>query len=225
MRKLSLLLIAIIFTLVGCSKEESVRSIKKDGPNIKGIVQEVNDKSFRIQSLNRDYKGNVVVIRKVELKNGDIEFKEGDTIAVYYDKVEKGNPSVINKVYALEMIEKGEGQFIPAVVDEEGRVNNSNIDFYKFPMLTIKTNNKEVKLSEKNSAMIHDIIHNTPWEDGLAENHKVEYEIIEDGEVIATFNSKTNVLEDEQNEMYVKLHDGISELLLNSIKEDSTEGR
>lgn len=213
----------MVFILVGCSKEPTVRSVKKDGPSIKGIVQDVDDKTFKIQSLDRAYPGNIVVVRRVELKNGNIEFKKGDTIEVYYDNIQKGPPAVISKVYALEMIEKGEGQFIPAAVDEEGNVDNSNIDFYKFPMLSIIDGDKEFELSEKNSAMIHDIIHNAPWEDGLIKEHKIEYEIVEDRETIVTFNSKTNMLEDVQNEMFAELHDGISDLLLKAIKENKKD--
>lgn len=225
MRKLSILLITIALVLVGCSEKKTVSSVKKDGPNIRGIVQEINDKTFKIQSIDRAQQGNVVVTNKVELKKGDADFNLGDTITVYYDKLEKGTPAIINKVYAIEINKKSEGQFIPAVVDEEGKVDNSNLDFYSFPDLVIVKGDKTFELSKENSAMIHDIIHNIPWENGIIENHKDEYKIMDDVEVVATFDSKTNILEDSQNEVNVKLHDSIAELLLKSIEEDNPEGR
>lgn len=220
MRKLSILFIIITLVLVGCSNKKTVSSIKKDGPNVRGIVQDINDKTFTIQSLDRSHYGNIVVTNKVELKKGQLEFDLGDTITVYYDKLEKGTPAVISKVYAIEMNKEAEGQFIPANVDEEGKVDTSNIDFYTFPELTVIHGNDSHELSENNSALIHDIIYNVPWENGLMDNHDSEYKIMDGVELIATFDSKSNTLEDEENQVSIKLHDSIAELLLNAIKQD-----
>lgn len=105
----------------------------------------------------------------------------------------------------------------------KGTKNSENktkkTEFYNYPLLTLNIveTNETVKLDERQSAFIHDIINTLKWESGAQKDFKAEYVIIQDGETLFEFNSETHFLNDVKNDIKIELHEGISDALKNMI--------
>lgn len=217
MRKLSvsiLLLTVIMLVLSACSKKEETPEQKFEGKSsIKGVVEVVEAETLLIESRERIHSGKIIVSKKTKEQEEELEFGVGDIITVYYDgNIAESDPAQINTVYGFEINKKAEYYQGPEKEKKEG-LGFDDIDYYEMPLLTSVHNGKTRELTKDQSALIHDLINGLKWDKGAKDNFKADYTIMENEEILVEFDSKTHTLNDTKNDISIKLYEGLSETL------------
>lgn len=215
-----LFLIVVMLALAGCSKEQTLKEIFNDETSIRGVIKEVESDTILMESRERTHSGDIRISRRTKNEKGQIDFGVGDKITVYYDgNIAESDPAQINTVFAFKMDEKAE--VILEEVDEtaeipevdEGKIGFDDEDYYSMPILTSVKGDESTELTEAQSAFTHEIINSVEWDKGAKENFKSEYMIMDDLEVVVSFNSESHILNDTENDISVELYKGLSEAL------------
>lgn len=213
MRKF-VLMIAVALLIVGCSPDKDEKGETSNEATIRGVIQEINPDTILMLSKDRIHSGQVQVSKRVE-KNEKIleDLNVGDEILVHYDGyISESDPAQINGVEKIEISKKAELSEDEEVVIEED-------DYYSMPRLTVIIGSESRELTERQSALIHDLINNIEWDRGVKDDSEDDYTVMDNMDVLFTFNSKTNVLNDSKNDISVKLQDSLS-ILLKEVLDD-----
>lgn len=213
MRKF-VLMIAVALLIVGCSPDKDEKSETSNEATIRGVIQEINPDTILMLSKDRIHSGQVQVSKRVE-KNEKIleDLNVGDEILVHYDGyISESDPAQINGVEKIEISTKAE-------LSEDGEVVIEEDDYYSMPRLTVIIGSESRELTERQSALVHDLINNIEWDRGVKDDSEDDYTVMDNMDVLFTFNSKTNVLNDRKNDISVKLEDSLS-ILLKEVLDD-----
>lgn len=213
MRKF-VLMIAVALLIVGCSPDKDEKSETSNEATIRGVIQEINPDTILMLSKDRIHSGQVQVSKRVE-KNEKIleDINVGDEMLVHYDGyISESDPAQINGVEKIEIITKAE-------LSEDGEVVIEEDDYYSMPRLTVIIGSESRELTERQSALVHDLINNIEWDRGVKDDSEDDYTVMDNMDVLFTFNSKTNVLNDRKNDISVKLQDSLS-ILLKEVLDD-----
>lgn len=213
MRKF-VLMIAVALLIVGCSPDKDEKSETSNEATIRGVIQEINPDTILMLSKDRIHSGQVQVSKRVE-KNEKIleDLNVGDEILVHYDGyISESDPAQINGVEKIEISTKAE-------LSEDGEVVIEEDDYYSMPRLTVIIGSESRELTERQSALVHDLINNIEWDRGVKDDSEDDYTVMDNMDVLFTFNSKTNVLNDRKNDISVKLQDSLS-ILLKEVLDD-----
>lgn len=207
MRKF-VLMIAVALLIVGCSPDKDEKGETSNEATIRGVIQEINPDTILMLSKDRIHSGQVQVSKRVE-KNEKIleDLNVGDEILVHYDGyISESDPAQVNGVEKIEISKKAE-------LPEDGEVVIEEDDYYSMPRLTVIIGSETRELTERQSALVHDLINNIEWDRGVKDDSEDDYTVMDNMDVLFTFNSKTNVLNDRKNDISVKLEDSLSTLL------------
>lgn len=213
MRKF-VLMIAVALLIIGCSPDKDEKGETSNEATIRGVIQEINPDTILMLSKDRIHSGQVQVSKRVE-KNEKIleDLNVGDEILVHYDGyISESDPAQINGVEKIEISKKAELSEDEEVVIEED-------DYYSMPRLTVIIGSESRELTERQSALVHDLINNIEWDRGVKDDSEDDYTVMDNMDVLFTFNSKTNVLNDSKNDISVKLQDSLS-ILLKEVLDD-----
>lgn len=213
MRKF-VLMIAVALLIIGCSPDKDEKGETSNEATIRGVIQEINPDTILMLSKDRIHSGQVQVSKRVE-KNEKIleDLNVGDEILVHYDGyISESDPAQINGVEKIEISKKAELSEDEEVVIEED-------DYYSMPRLTVIIGSESRELTERQSALVHDLINNIEWDRGVKDDSEDDYTVMDNMDVLFTFNSKTNVLNDRKNDISVKLEDSLS-ILLKEVLDD-----
>lgn len=214
MRKFVLMIAVALLIIGGCSPDKDKKGETSNEATIRGVIQEVNSDTILMLSKDRIHSGQVQVSKRVE-KNEKVlkDLNVGDEILVYYDGyISESDPAQINGVEKIEISKKAE-------LSEDGEVVIEEDDYYSMPRLTVIVGSESRELTERQSALVHDLINNIEWDRGVKDDSEDDYTVIDNMEVLFTFNSKTNVLNDRKNDISVKLEDPLS-ILLKEVLDD-----
>lgn len=213
MRKF-VLMIAVALLIVGCSPDKDEKGETSNEATIRGVIQEINPDTILMLSKDRIHSGHVQVSKRVE-KNERIlkDLNVGDEILVHYDGyISESDPAQINGVEKIEISKEAE-------LSEDGEVVIEEDDYYSMSRLTVIIGSESRELTERQSALVHDLINNIEWDRGVKDDSEDDYTVMDNMEVLFTFNSKTNVLNDRKNDISVKLQDSLS-ILLKEVLDD-----
>lgn len=213
MRKF-VLMIAVALLIIGCSPDKDEKGETSNEATIRGVIQEINPDTILMLSKDRIHSGQVQVSQRVE-KNEKIleDLNVGDEILVHYDGyISESDPAQINGVEKIEVSKKAE-------LLEDGEVVIEEDDYYSMPRLTVIIGSESRELTERQSALVHDLINNIEWDRGVKDDSEDDYTVMDNMDVLFTFNSKTNVLNDSKNDISVKLEDSLS-ILLKEVLDD-----
>lgn len=217
MKKLSSIMSLIMITvivLVGCSKEELVEDVSDNKSNVRGVVKEVNEESILIESKDRIHTGDIMVSLLTEREDNLTEFDVGDIIVVYYDGlIAESYPAQISNVHLIALESKAEFSADINDNEEEESAANNDVDYYNMPVLSSNNNGESRELTKDQSAFVHDLISSVEWDKGSKKQFKGDYEILEKSDVLITFDSKSNILNDTKNDISVVLQESMSETL------------
>lgn len=208
MRKFVILMIAVTLLITGCSSDKDEKGETPNEATIRGVIQELNPDTILMLSKDRIHSGQVQVSQRVE-KNEKIleDLNVGDEILVHYDGyISESDPAQINGVEKIEVSKKAELSEDEELVIEED-------DYYSMPRLTVIIGSESHELTESQSALVHDLINNIEWDRGVKDDSEYDYTVMDNMDVLFTFNSKTNVLNDSKNNISVRLQDSLSTLL------------
>lgn len=98
MKKQIIYTLVLLFLISGCAR--NMNDIIQNEPKILGIVEEVRDNSFLLDSDGSKY----VVSLDVENSDSYLNVAVGDEVYVYYDgNVQETYPMQINNVYAISL--------------------------------------------------------------------------------------------------------------------------
>lgn len=180
---------------------------KAELESVLGVVVEVSEESefITVQSKQRNVLGPIISVKKVN-GNKDFEFFEGDLVRLYYS-VSNGsfdNFSILDLEYA-ELI---------------GYNKEDKIDYYKYPILTVSSGGKTIKLSEKNSALTHDLINKFSWTTERIEGFKADHQVMNDDEMEFEFDSKKGILYDPNYKIWVQFDEYFSSVLKSALKNE-----
>lgn len=222
-KKLSLLIMLVaILILSACSKSDS-EVIKENDKSIRGIVKSVEGDTFKIDSQDRIKQGEIIITKRAELDSSASDYEVGDTVNIHYEKIEGDRPAVINKVYLIEIIKKADDKSpkVPnseVVIPNESELENEspwnqNIDYDSLEMITVENDGESLKLNEKHSQLIQQILHDNEWKEGEIKNFKGDFIILEGESQIGILNSESGVIYDIENEFHTELYPGTLELM------------
>lgn len=95
----------------------------------------------------------------------------------------------------------------------------NSIVYYNMPELSVKGPKSTRKMSKNEYALVYDLIDNIDnWEkDEKGKNINPDFIIKDGNNTIAEFNSKTKMLKDTRNDIYIKLHKDLSKVLLEAL--------
>lgn len=215
MRKFVILMIAVTLLITGCSSDKDEKGETTNEATIRGVIQELNPDTILMLSKDRIHSGQVQVSQRVE-KNEKIlkDLNVGDEILVHYDGyISESDPAQINGVKKIEISKKAELSEDEELVIEED-------DYYSMPRLTVIIGSESRELTKRQSALVHDLINNIEWDRGVKDDSEYDYTVMDNMDVLFTFNSKTNVLNDSKNNISVRLQDSLSTLLKEVLEDE-----
>lgn len=180
---------------------------KAELDSLLAVVVQASESSeyITLESKQRNIAGAVTSVKKVN-NNKDFVFYEGDLVRVYYS-VSNGafnNFSILSIEYA-ELI---------------GYDKDEKIDYYQYPILSVSSGGKTIQLSEKNSALTHDIINNFKWSLEEIPSFNADYRVMSDEEIEFEFDSKKGALHDSKNKIWLQLDDYFSGTLKSALKNE-----
>lgn len=101
----------------------------------------------------------------------------------------------------------------------ESPSHDNSIVYYNMPELSVKGPNSTRKMSKNEYALVYDLIDNIDnWtKDEKGKKINPDFIIKDGNNTIAEFNSKTKMLKDTRNDIYIKLHKDLSKVLLEAL--------
>lgn len=180
---------------------------KAELDSLLAVVVQASESSeyITLESKQRNIAGAVTSVKKVN-NNKDFVFYEGDLVRVYYSASNGAfnNFSILSIEYA-ELI---------------GYDKDEKIDYYQYPILSVSSGGKTIQLSEKNSALTHDIINNFKWSLEEIPSFNADYRVMSDEEIEFEFDSKKGALHDSKNKIWLQLDDYFSGTLKSALKNE-----
>lgn len=215
MKKIILLipLILSIFIVSACTKDESEKAINENKVHsMEGIVKEISEETFLMESRDRTHLGDVRVSLKAIKKDKKDKLLVGDIVKVNYDGImSKSEPAQIAGVYSVDIVSKAK-----EVYDKQGNKKENEVvkeDYRKLPLLSVIKGDNSRVLSESQSAFMYDLMKTYKWDKKYEESMNADYTIVNGGNIVGQFDYTRKVIFDSKNKVAISLDDSISKLV------------
>lgn len=114
-----------------------------------------------------------------------------------------------------QIAQKDSSEKNKAVNGENTEVKDGSAsEYYQLPILTVVKDGSSRVMKENESALVYELTEDVEWSIVPEENFESDYVIMDNMNVLFEFNSKTNVLKDKNNDIYIKLHNELAMVLL-----------
>lgn len=175
-----------------------------------GEVIDVSDEMIVLNSKDRKVAGVILATNKVK-SDPEFVFYKGDIVKLYFESSSKKDEG--ERIVELTYVD---------VLDEvDGDNAQTKINYYEYPQLSVARGSDSYTLSEKSSAMAHDIMNQFHWEKGKPEGYEGNFTIMNGVEVEAYFNSESGILYDEENDIHLELSEGLAQALQRALENKS----